>query len=218
MNETYYAITLLILEIVFSLMVLKALSNAGAKKSMLMTIGVVFGIWLTTVYTLISRGFFGATGMPQMAFSLAVVIPVTIGYLAKLSWKPLGQAVDAMSTETFLLLQHMRVAFGMMFFFTAALPVWFQYIGGLGDIAAGAGAFFALKQFHRNPDKERQAIIRGNLVGILDFIVVFTLGIFVVLKGQSPDMMFDLIPLYVVPIFILLHVFSLQRLGKAKSA
>jgi len=111
----------------------------------------------------------------------------------------------------------MRVVFGVMFFFTASLPVWFQFIGGLGDIAAGVGAFFALRYLRKHPDKEKQTIIRGNLAGILDFIIVLNLGLFVVLRTESPDIMFDLIPLYVVPIFILLHIFSLQKLRSPKS-
>lgn len=119
-----------------------------------------------------------------------------------------------MSTKSFLLLQFMRAAFGIMFFFTAALPVWFQYTGGLGDIAAGFGAFLGLYCLYKNPNNERQAIIRGNLIGILDFIVVLSLGLIVVLSDHSPDIMFSLIPLYVVPLFILLHIFSLQRLSK----
>ena len=108
----------------------------------------------------------------------------------------------------------MRAAFGILFFFTATLPVWFQYTGGLGDIAAGFGAFLGLYYLYKNPANERQAIIRGNLIGILDFIVVLSLGTLVVLRDHAPDIMFLLIPLYVVPLFILLHIFSLQRLGK----
>lgn len=75
---------------------------------------------------------------------------------------------------------------------------------------------FSLAVYLLNQERidERLAIIYGNLVGILDFIIVLTLGLFVVLKDHSPDMMFNLIPLYVVPTFILLHIFSIERLFK----
>ncbi len=197
-------------------MVLKSLSNAGAKKPMLAVIALVFLTWLITDYLLIANGFFSSTGMQQFAFTAAVVIPIIIGYIAIRLYKPLRQVVDAMSTETFLRLQHMRSIFGVLFFFTAALPLWFQLVGGLGDIAAGIGAFLALRYFRRNPNKEREAIIRGNAIGILDFIIVINFGVLLVLKDQSPDIMFDLIPLYVVPQFILFHVFSLMRLKNLK--
>lgn len=218
MNETVFTTSLIILEIIFSLMVLKALCSAGAKKLMLATIGIFFMAWLATDYYLISTGFFSATGMPQVAFTLGVVIPIVIGWLAITFYPALGKVVNAMNTETFLRLQHMRAAFGLMFFFTAALPMWFKYVGGLGDIAAGIGAFFALQYYRQHPDQERRAIIMGNLAGILDFIIVISLGVFVVLQTQSPDIMFDLIPLYVVPMFILLHVYSLKRLGRVGQA
>ena len=97
------------------------------------------------------------------------------------------------------------------------MPVWFQTIGGIGDISAGVGAFLALRHYRKHPDNERQAIIKGNVAGILDFIIVLNLGLFVVLRDESPDVMFNMIPLYVVPIFILLHIFSLQKLRQLNS-
>jgi hypothetical protein len=213
-QEKDFTVALIALEVVFSLMILTVLGKAGASKSVLMIIGAVFTLWFAAAYTLLSQGFYADSDMPQLTFVMGVVIPVVLGYLAKQLWQPLTKAVDAMSTKTFLSLQFMRAAFGIMFFFTAALPVWFQYTGGLGDILAGFGAYLGLYYFFRNPNEERQAIIRGNLIGILDFIVVLSLGVFVVLQDHSPDMMFLLIPLYVVPLFILLHIFSLQRLGR----
>ncbi len=213
-QEEDFTVAVIVVEVIFSLMILTALGKAGASKSVLMIIGAVFILWFATAYTLLSEGFYANADMPQLAFVMGVVIPVVLGYLAKQLWQPLTKAVDAMSTKTFLSLQFMRAAFGILFFFTAALPVWFQYTGGLGDILAGFGAFLGLYYLYKNPTNERQAIIRGNLIGILDFVVVLSLGTLVVLRDHAPDIMFLLIPLYVVPLFILLHIFSLQRLGK----
>ena len=218
MTEITFTISLIIVEIIFSLMILKALSTAGATKCMLVAIAIIFAMWLMLDYSLISNGFFDAMGMTQVVFTITVVIPIVIGFLAIELYKPLKKIVYSMNTKTFLRLQFMRSAFGVLFFFTAALPVWFQYIGGLGDIAAGISAFLAFRYFQKNPDKEYQAIIRGNVIGILDFVIVINLGVLVVLSDHSADIMFNLIPMYVVPLFILLHVYSLMRLGKAKRA
>lgn len=73
------------------------------------------------------------------------------------------------------------------------------------------------QNLNKNPNKERQANIRGNLVGIIEFSIVLNLGVAVVLDGHSPDMTFNLIPLYVVPLFILLHIFSLQKLRTSRN-
>lgn len=213
-QESDFTVVLLALEIVFSLMILTALGKAGASKSVLMIIAAVFTLWLVAAYALLSQGFYAEADIPQLAFVFGVSIPVVIGFLAKQLWSPLKKAVDAMSTKSFLLLQFMRAAFGILFFFTATLPIWFQYMGGFGDIAAGFGAFLGLYYLYKNQNNERQAIIYGNVIGILDFIIVLSLGVLVVLRDHSPDIMFLMIPLYVVPLFILLHIFSLQRLGK----
>lgn len=214
--ETYFTPTLIIIEIIFSTMVLNTLKKSGSRRVLLLTLGAIFAVWLLGVYAMLSNGFFSATGIPQIAFAVVLALPIVLGLLAQKFWKPFAIAINELSTASFLGLQQMRVVFGALFFFTASLPLWFQFVGGLGDIAAGVGAFFALQYLRQHPDKERQAIIRGNLVGILDFIVVLNLGLFVVLRRESPDIMFDLIPLYVVPIFILLHIFSLQKLRELR--
>ena len=212
MNETWYAVVLAIAEIAFSLALLKRLGNAGAKISTLAATGIVWTVWLTTVYGLLSKGFFSATGSPQLSFSLAVGLPVFVYCLGIRFYQPLGRAIDALSTRDLLLLQYWRMVFGVLFFFTDALPDWFRYIGGLGDIASGIGARLALRSLQQH--RERRAIINGNLIGILDFAVVLNLGVWVVLQDHSPDIMFNLIHLYAVPLFILLHLYSLKRLGK----
>lgn len=217
MNESMYISTLLGIEVVFSIMVLVTLRNAGLKTVPMLMLGIVFAVWLTSVYELLMNGFFEATGRPQLSFTLGVVTPTIVGLLAVYFWKPLKAAVDAMPTSSFLRLQTMRAVFGVMFFFTTSLPVWFQYVGGLGDIAAGVGAFLAMRHYQTHPDEESRAILRGNLIGILDFLVVLNLGVFVVLQDHSPDISFNLIPLFAVPIFILLHLFSLQKLRQTDS-
>jgi len=219
--EPYFTAPLIIIEVIFSAMVLSALKNASTgkrvKKTLMFTLGIVLTLWLVSDYLMLSNGFFSATGFPQIAFATALATPIILGLLAQKFWQPFTSAISNMSTANFLALQQMRAVFGVMFFFTASIPVWFQFIGGIGDIAAGIGAVFALRSFRKHPDKERQAIIKGNMMGILDFVIVLNLGLFVVLRNESPDIMFDLIPLYVVPIFILLHIFSLQRLGSLNS-
>lgn len=216
MNETLFTTTLIIVEIVFSLMLLRTIKKTGASNTLLFTLASIFAVWLFSAYTMINNGFYSATGIPQVAFTAGVVIPVVIGLIAVKLWPALSMAISRIPVSEFLILQHMRAAFGILFFFTAALPIWFQYLGGLGDIAAGIGAFLALRYFNKNPDKQRQANIRGNIVGIIDFIVVLNVGVAMVLNTHSPDIPFNLIPLYVVPLFLLLHVFSLQRLRRQK--
>ncbi|MEW8492676.1 MAG: hypothetical protein AB2604_02675 [Candidatus Thiodiazotropha taylori] len=217
MNDTWYTLTLAVTEMTFSVALLLRLGKAGARLRAVIAIAGIWLVWLAIAYALLINGFFSATGWPQTSFTLAVALPIIVYWLAVESIQPLRQAVETLTTQDFLRLQQWRALFGVLFFFSGDLPAWFQYVGGLGDIAAGIGAFVALKKLHNYASSERQAIIQGNLVGILDFIVVLNLGVLVVLEDHSPDIMFNLIPLYVVPLFLLLHVYSLKRLGKADS-
>ncbi len=85
-------------------------------------------------------------------------------------------------------------------------------------MAAGIGAYMALRRLRKNPSHVNRGIIEGNLMGILDFVVVINLALFVVIRNQPAalDSMFNLIPLIGVPIFILLHIFSLQKLNQPR--
>jgi len=218
MNEPFFTIVLILLSILFAAMILKVLCNAGAKNSTLAIITIIFSCWLLIIFNLLLSGFFSATGTPQVAFAISVFMPVVFGLMAQKLSPTFAATIANISTASFLRLQQMRAAFGVMFFFTGSLPVWFQYTGGLGDIAAGITAFTALAYYQAHPKQEQKAIIRGNFTGILDFVVVLNLGLFVVLQNNSPDIMFSLIPLFAVPIFILLHIFSLQKLPHFKNS
>lgn len=213
MSEQLFTTILVIFEIFFSLMLLKTLKKAGANNYALFILGSLLTVWLVSVYIMLATGFFTASGIPRLAFTAGVFAPVVLGLFVYWRSKGVSAVINNIPSRDYLVLQHFRAVFGVMFFFTTAIPVWFQYLGGLGDITAGVGAFFALRYLNNNPDKERNAIFRGNIPGIIDFIIVLNVGVFVVLKDQSPDNMFDLIPLYLVPIFILLHIFSLRKLS-----
>ena len=212
MTENAFTIILILVEIIFASLVLRAFWKAGAGRKMVTGMGIIFALWLSTLYATISNELFSATGYPLVVFTTVIIIPVVIGLLLNHFWTPFAHAVGSIPQTTFLKLQYWRSAFGVLFFFTPAIPQWFQSLGGGGDIAAGVAAMLAVFALKNSDKNQMQKIIAGNAVGILDFVVVLNLGIFVVIKNESPDMIFNLIPLYVVPIFILLHIFSLQQL------
>lgn len=215
MNETNFTILLIMAEILFSIVVLFFMKKAGAKNSTLINTSAIMMLWLYTVYALISNGFFSGTNIPQLTFTIGIFLPVVIILIFQNVSQDFNKIIKNMATSDLLNLQQYRALFGVMFFLTA-LPTWFQFIGGLGDIAAGLAAIFTLSMFKNKKIDEQKAILKGNIVGILDFIVVLNLGALVVLKDESPDIIFNMIPLYVVPIFISIHIFSFIRLKKLK--
>jgi hypothetical protein len=210
MNELPFTVALVALEIAYSALLLVTLRAGGAR--MMSTIAVVLVVWLSADYLLLRNGWFSSTGFPQLSFVGVLTLLIILGFVATRAWTPLRNVVTALTTRDFLRLQTPRVIFGGMFFATTALPLWIKSIGGVGDIIAGGSALLALRLLRARPSSERSAILLGNLPGVADFVVILSLGALVLFRHQSPDIPFDLVPLYVVPILILLHVYSLARL------
>ena len=102
MTESYFTITLLIVEIIFSIMVLAVFKRAGGSNGLLALFGIIFALWLSGVYTMLSSGFFTATGNPQISFALALATPVILGLIAQKFWQPLTTVISNMTTANFL--------------------------------------------------------------------------------------------------------------------
>lgn len=215
MNTFEFTIVLISVEILFLLLNLRALRRVEASASVLLAFAGAFLLWLGFSYYVLSQDLLSRFGNLQIGFTLMLIFPLVVGLSARQFWQGFSQVVSRLDTEAVLTLQLMRAPFGVLFFFTD-LPFWFQLVGGIGDILAGVAAYIALNRLKNNPDKVNRAIFEGNITGILDFMVVLSFGAFVVIPGlpagQPFSDMFNLIPFVVVPVFILLHVFSLQKL------
>lgn len=122
MTDIVFTFTLIILEIIFSAMVLKTLKKAGGNNSLLISLGIVFSMWLVSTYMMLTNGFFSSTGIPQIIFTMGVALPVVLGLLASKFCKPLTVAINKVPISDFLALQQMRAVFGGMFFFSTSLP------------------------------------------------------------------------------------------------
>ena len=217
MEETAYSVALITAEVIFSFEILRRLRNSGASGTLISLIAAAMITWLVSMFWLLKTNAFSSSSNPQLSFVLAVFIPTALGLFAIYYFKPLKGLIRALSVKDLIYLQYWRAAFGFMFFFTDHLPLWFKFIGGLGDIAAGFAPFVAVHLFlksDQNKFVEKKALLLGNVVGIIDFVLVLNLGVFIVLKTMTSDIVFNLIPLYVVPLFILLHVISYQRWRK----
>jgi hypothetical protein len=109
---------------------------------------------------------------------------------------------------------------------TGYLPAVFAVPAGLGDVAVGVMALVLLR-FARA--RRPRLVGVWNLLGLVDFVVAFTTGFLSVptpLRPVPADAssilitMFPLvmIPTYLVPLSILLHVASLRKLARERSA
>ena len=184
---------------------------------------LLVGWFVVAAMTSIAGCYRPSSGPPTIQYGL--LTPILIGVLAFVSW-PLLRRVVASVTNTWLVgVQFYRVL-GMIFVVLYAgghLPGSFALPAGLGDSLVGALAPFVALSFARSPEGAARRVRLWNLLGIADLVIAVTLGF---LTSPSPLQMlaFDrpsrliamfplsLIPVFAVPLSILLHLASLQKL------
>lgn len=164
-----------------------------------------------------------SSGPPTIQYGL--MTPIVIGVLAFFSW-PLLRRIVASVPNTWLVGVQFYRALGVIFVVLYAgghLPGIFALPAGLGDTLVGILAPFAAVSLARSPKTSANRARLWNLLGIADLIIAVTLGF---LTSPSPLQMFafdrpsgliamfplSLIPVYAVPLSILLHLASLQKL------
>jgi hypothetical protein len=114
----------------------------------------------------------------------------------------------------------------LILYLQGALPGVFALPAGLGDFAIGITA--PVVAWYWKPPFPRKTFVVWNLLGSLDLVTAVSLGVLASaspagllagdvstrLMGQFP---LSLIPAFFVPLFLILHLISLIRVGKAAS-
>ena len=180
--------------------------------------------WFVVAAVTSIEGFYRpSAGPPTIQYGL--LTPILIGVLAFLA-SPLLRRIVASVPGTWLVgVQFYRVL-GVIFVVLYAgrhLPGIFALPAGVGDTLVGILAPFVAASFARSPEGSARRVRLWNVLGVADLIIAVTLG---VLSSPSPLQMlaFDrpsglvamfplsLIPVFAVPLSILLHFASLQKL------
>jgi hypothetical protein len=170
----------------------------------------------------------GASQIPTIQFG--IVIPILIGGLMIWRWPAVSRLIDAVPRQWVIAIQFYRVegAIFLMLFAADLLPGLFALPAGLGDVAVGllaaAIGIGATGGRHLNP----RTVLRWNLLGIADLIVALSTGFltapsaFQMFAFERPNVLISmfplvLIPTFLVPLAILLHIISLIQLGRSTS-
>lgn len=214
MSEQLFMTLLLLTLAGFSVFLFYTIRRSRPSTGVFISVVAAVTFWLIVTPILLTKEFFTDNGYPAVSLASAVAGPFIVGLVAYRWSSQLRSAIARLTTSDFLRIQYWRSPFGVFFFFTEELPLWFQLVGGLGDIAAGLGAAAAHRYFQNNPNDERRSIIAGNVTGLVDFAVVLTLGLGFVVPGQTLDFGFNLIPMFAVPLFFLTHAASVARLRR----
>jgi hypothetical protein len=168
------------------------------------------------------------TGTLPFRVAMAVAIPPLL-YLLAYRLSPTLRAWVAQRDLTYIVgLQSFRVI-GIVFLFVWALghlPAVFALVAGLGDIAVGIAALSVIIAVERQSPGWQARVKTLTIFGILDFVAAFSAA---VLTGAGRPLQFadqplpvalqawpmGMVPGFVVPLFIILHLMAWQRLRRA---
>lgn len=191
------------------------------------TVTLVLAAWLAAVLVLGANHFYMAPPRsPPLALLISVLAPMAI-FVAALRYSASFRAFALALDPRFTLgLQAWRFA-GFAFLALMAhrvLPGYFALPAGLGDMAIGLTAPWLIVAISRRPESEAgRGYVIWNLLGILDLVVavgVGGIGSFLLSANAGADAVTTasmaelpmlLIPVYLVPIFAMLHIVALAR-------
>ena len=193
--------------------------HGGASKTKL---ALLLAGWYGVVYLVAANDLLEpnvtSLGVPNIA--VAIFLPVVFG-VAMLFRPGFSRNLDAVPVAWFAGFHALRAIFGIFIlaiYEMGALSAAVALDGGYGDIAAGI--FGALAAFlivlEARPAVTRTALAVFSMVGLLDFAIIIYLAL-TTLDPNAPFAAFYpfmLIPAFVVPLFMLTHVYVLRAMVK----
>ena len=152
-----------------------------------------------------------------------IFIPLVVGAWLILRSPAVGRIIDAVPQPWIVGVQLYR-ALGVIFLILYAnhqMPGLFALPAGIGDVTVGLLAPAVALAYARDARRNAGRVTTWNIVGILDLVVAITTGFI-----TSPSALFSyeppnaliaifplvLIPVYLVPLSLLLHLASLAKL------
>lgn len=172
-------------------------------------------------------GWYGGVGRKVPTIQYGLFIPILVGVLLFWKWPLLRRTFGLVPNEWLVGIQFYR-ALGVIFLVLYAggrLPGLFALPAGIGDVSVGLLAPLVAVAYARSSPGAARRVRRWNVLGIADLVIAVTMGF---LTSPSPLQIasFDrpsaliaifplvLIPVYMVPLSILLHFASLRQLRK----
>ena len=198
---------------------------AGDQAKVLWSASSLLGGWfVVAVVTSIAEYYRPSSGSPP-TIQYGLLAPIVVGVLLFRSWPLLRRALALVPSSWLVGVQLYRVL-GVIFLVLYAdghLPGLFALPAGLGDTLVGILAPFVAVSVARSPRQSSRRVLLWNVLGITDLMVAVTMGVltspsriqiaaFDRPSGLVSVFPLSLIPVFAVPLSILLHIASLQRL------
>ena len=182
--------------------------------------------WLAAAIMLSAMGIYHVTSGDMPTIQYGILLPILIGALMIWRSEATKLIIAAVPQQWLVGVQSFR-ALGAIFLIlsaTGTLPRLFALPAGLGDTVIGLSAPVVGLAYARAPHKATGLVAAWNVLGLLDLIDALGLGFLTApsryaLEVQpTSDLMtvlpLVLIPVYLVPLFFVLHLASLAKLRR----
>ena len=187
--------------------------------------------WFVAAFATSLTGFYRPPAGSPPTIQYGLLTPIVVGLLLFLMW-PLIRRTVAFIPNTWLVGVQTYRTLGVIFVVLYAgghLPGLFALPAGLGDSLVGILAPFVAAAYARSPQTAALRVRLWNLLGIADLVIAVTLGFltspspFQVAAFDHPTVLIGMFPLVLIPVFavplsILLHLASLQKLRQEQTA
>jgi hypothetical protein len=192
----------------------------------------LFLAWLAAALILSWAGFYeaGAFRLPTLQYGL--LIPIAAGVVLFRRWATLRNTIRSIPQSWLVGIQTYR-ALGLTFLILYAeklLPGAFALPAGIGDVIVGVLAPLVAVASLRDARGSSKWLRAWNLLGLTDLVVAVSTGFLTspsplqLLAFDRPNLLVAsfpmvMIPVFLVPLAVLLHLASLERLrsGSAQS-
>jgi hypothetical protein len=230
MTSTAVSTLAVIADVALALVVLAGVAYAARRLQRPAVLWIGAGgviAWFALAFTLARGGFFetdASTTLPP-AIAPAIVIPTLLG-CALLALAPARRVIESVPLHWLVGVQAYRVA-GAVFLIAWLqhdVPPEFALPAGIGDVLVGIAApLVALSLVRGGAAHARTRVLVWCALGILDLVVAITCGfltapsVFQQLALNDPNAAITsyplvLIPIFAVPVSIVLHVYVIARL------
>jgi hypothetical protein len=199
------------------------------RASVLQRTSLVLLAWFGAALALAWLGFFRGAADRIPTIELGVFVPIIIGTIALRRSETLSRIIDAIPQSWLVGVQLYRTL-GLVFLILFAfgrLPGDFALPAGLGDVLVGALAPIIGFMYARGTENRERLVLAWNVFGILDLVVAVGTGFLTspsplqLLSLEAPNELISAFPLVMVPVFavpisILLHLMSLMKLRRTR--
>ena len=201
--------------------------SVNRRRRTVFTVAAVSVGWLAVSVALASlNAYRGAPGRPP-TIAFGIVIPILVGCLMIWRWPAVSRLMDALPRSWVIAVQFYRVegVTFLMLYAAKLLPGIFALPAGIGDVSVGLAALAIGINASAGRPPGARTVLLWNLFGIADLIIALSTGF---LSSPSPFQVFALdrpnelisvfplvlIPTFLVPLAIILHIISLIQLGR----